>query len=135
MKSTLPLETFKIEIIDGHIIWPNEITKDSYILAYTHSHLLLNKALPKLNCQTLYEAWAFNGKKSWHIWKRDNEWICTVYNAENDDQSMVIQREQLLLPHIERTVNKRKLIVLERLDYDTDHQAYIAYACPIELRD
>lgn len=135
METNLPLKTYDVQFVDEQIIWPKEITKDSYTLIYTHSHLLLNQSLPQLNRHTLYEAWAFNGKKSWHIWKRDNAWVCTVYDAENDDDVMIIQREQLLLPHFAKTINKQKLIIQERLAFDTDDQAFIAYACPIELRD
>lgn len=133
MDMTLPLETYELVIDGEQIVWPEDITDDTYTLVYTHSNLFFNKRKPELHHEKLYEAWAFNGKKSWHIWNRDGKWVCTVYDAENDDESMYIRREQLLLNHIARTVQAEKLVIHERIAYDADGQAYIAYACPIKI--
>lgn len=133
MEATLPLETYELSIDGERIVWPTDISNEAYSLIYTYSKLSLNKATPDLYHAQLYEAWAFDGKKSWHIWNRDGKWVCTVYDTEKDDESMFIQREQLLLNHIAKTVQKEKLIIHERIAFDEDEQAYIAYARPIKL--
>lgn len=135
MTIDLPMETYKLDISGPHIEWPADVSEEAYTLIYFHSNLALNRGRQQLRHATLYEAWAFDGKKSWHIWNRNGEWVCTVYNSEKDDSYMVIRREQLLLNHFAKTVNKEKLIVHERIAFDEYDQAYVAYACPIQLRD
>lgn len=133
MTNALPLETFELEIDGSQIIWPTEISNDAYTLIYNHSNLSLNKKKLELYHATLYEAWAFDGKKSWHIWNKNGSWVCTVYDTEKDDPNLFIRREQLLLNHIAKTVKKKKLIIHERIAFDEHDQAYIAYSCPIQL--
>lgn len=147
MTDELPLDTYKLEVDGSFLVWPADIPEDAYTLIYTHSNLSLNQRKQKLLHDVLYEAWAFDGVKSWHIWNRHGDWVCTVYDTEKDKEDKdetsdkknnrvhFIRREQLLLDHIARTVKKKKLIVHERIAYDEDAQAYIAYACPIQLSD
>lgn len=133
MTTTLPLETYNLNIDGLKVIWPEDISDDAYTLIYTHSKLLLNKGTTELDYTVLYEAWAFDGKKSWHIWNRNGSWVCTVYDSEKCKPTTYIKREQLLLNHIAKTVKKEKLVIHELISYDQDDQAYIAYSCPIQL--
>lgn len=135
MSTAIPLETYKLDMNGKQIVWPADLTEDAYTLVYTHSNLSLNKTKKELDGATLYEAWAFDGKKSWHIWNRNGEWVCTVYDKEQDDPKLFIERGQLLLNHVAKTVGKEKLVIHERIAFDEHDQAYIAYACPIQLKD
>lgn len=133
MSNHLPLKVVKVEQEDNYLFWPKNVTKDVYTLVYTHSALQLNKGFQKLPADELYEAWAFNGKKSWRLWKRDTEWVCTIYDTTVDERDDAIITEQLLMNQFTKTTGKNKLIVYDRIAYDTDGQAYIAYSCPIDL--
>jgi|SRR5690625_2907189 len=133
MSNKLPIDVVTVEQDNDLLFWPKDITEDVYTLVYTHSELRLNKGYTKLPEKLLYEAWAFNGKKSWHLWKRDTEWVCTIYDTTKDEQNDVIVTEQLLMKQFANTMKKIKLVVYERIAYDSDEQAYIAYSCPIDL--
>lgn len=133
MSNALHLQTEVIEQVDGEISWPKDLPKDAYTLSYLHSELKLTKAQPTLIANVLYEAWAFDGNKSWHIWNQDGTWVCTTYDARDVDDDLVVEREQLLMNQFKNTTKKDTLVLHHRLDFDTDGQAYIVYSCPINL--
>ena len=135
MTVALPLETYELEIADGQITWPADLSENAYTLIYTHSQLSLGEGRRVLDHAILYVPWAVDGKKSWHIWNRNGAWVCTEYDTEQDDSDMFIRREQLLLNHFAKTVEKKKLIIHERIAFDEHDQAYIAYSCPIQLSE
>lgn len=134
MDRKLPIET-TIATLDENIIqWPENMPKDAYTLVYSHSSLQLNKHDVPLKANQLYEAWAFDGKKSWHLWKQGNEWVFTTYDTEMDKENEFIIREQMLANQFKHSMKKSKLLVYERIAYDEDNQAYIAYSCPINVK-
>src|SRR5699024_9691127 len=125
MSTTLPITAEQLSSENNVMNWPEDVPDDAYTLIYTHSKLFLQQGLRPLEPMTLYEAWAFDGNKSWHIWQRDHSWICTTYDTEKDDAEHVIKRKQLILPHFTKQFGKNAtLIVYERIQYDEDDQAY-----------
>lgn len=134
MKINLPLETFSLKVAEGVIEWPANIPETVYTMIYSHSQLQIAKRKPILKENTLYEAWAFDGQKSWHIWKRLNEWVCTYFDTSHDDPTLGIVRGQLLANHFRKSLDKTKLVIYERISFDEDNQAHIAYACPIDFQ-
>lgn len=133
MDNELPLKTFELRLRGNIIEWPKEVPENAYSLTYFHSQLQLNMEKPTLYKNLLYEAWAFDRSKSWHIWKRDNEWVCTVYDTTKDSKEDGVYRTHLLAKHFVKNTGKRALVVYERIAYDDDEQAYIAYSCPLDL--
>lgn len=133
MKNELPLKTDVLQLRENMIDWPEDVPHNAYSLIYFHSQLQLNKQKSPLNKNLLYEAWAFDSRKSWHIWKRDHEWVCSVYDTRKDRKEDGVFRSQLLANHFAKTTSKTSLLVYERIAYDVDAQAYIAYSCPIDL--
>lgn len=130
----LPIKVTPLDCEHSILYWPKEVPEEAYTLTYTHSHLELSKNKAPLKKNLLYEAWAFDGKKSWHIWLRDDGWVCTTYDTTKVKEEDSIEIEQLLAQHIAKDVNKSTLIIHQTIAYDSDHQAYIAYSCPINLK-
>lgn len=133
MTNELQLTTFLVEREGTHLVWPSDISEYAYTLVYSHSKLHLHQGKPELHANTLYEAWAFDGKTSWHIWKRNDEWVCTTYHASDVNRSYVVQRKQILMQRFQQSTGKNVLVVHHHLNFDDDGQAYIAYSCPIRL--
>jgi len=129
----LHLSTFKVEKKGIHLLWPDDIPENAYTLVYSHSALELQQTKSELQANTLYEAWAFDGQTSWHIWKRNDEWVCTTYQASEVEESYVVQRKQILMKQFQQSTGRNVLVVQHHLHYDNDGQAYIAYSCPINL--
>jgi hypothetical protein len=130
----LPIKTRILDIESDQIKWPNEVNEEAYTIVYSHSSLYVGKDKIPLDTTTLYEAWAFDGVRSWHIWKKDTEWVCSTYDTSvlpEDHQMEVIH---FLAKHVSLKLNKTKLVIHQTIDYDQDGQAYIAYACPINFK-
>jgi len=130
--------TSPVDKRDGLLQWPSDVPKDAWFLAYTHSRLFLEKGPKPLNSATLYEAWAFDGKASWHIWQRDDEWVCTKYDSRMHDPEQVINQRQMLSDGIIRNlrhqgIEAQYLVIHELVEFDGDGQAYVAYSSPINL--
>lgn len=120
--------------MDGDVIqWPEDIHVDAYTLVYEHSDLKVEQSLPILRQPILYEAWAFDGNVSWHIWEEDGKWVCSIYDSKQDTIEDGIRRKQLLSHPFAQKLGKRCLVIYERLAYDSDNQAYVAYSCPIDV--
>lgn len=130
----LPFETTILVNEDDKLYWPKEVTADAYTLVYYHSELQIEKLLRPLNLQTLYEAWAFDGKHSWHIWQRDEEWVCTAYHPSVLKEEEKMEVEHYLSKHIIQKIKKTKLIIHQTIAWDEDGQAHIAYSCPINFK-
>jgi len=123
---------------DGLLQWPSDVPEDAWFLAYTHSRLILEKGPKPLKPGTLYEAWAFDGEASWHIWQRNDEWACTKYDAGQHDQRQVLVQRQILSDGMIRKLQNRHigiryLVIHELVEFDEDGQAYVSYSCPINL--
>ena len=134
MSSSLALQTIEVERVGDELKWPEDLSSDAYTLIYSHSKLELNQSQTSLKASKLYEAWAFDGVKSWHIWNRDGTWVCTTYDSRKIDKALVVEREQLLMKQFSKSTGKDTLVIHHRLAFDQDDQAYIAYSCPINLR-
>lgn len=120
--------------MDGDVIqWPDDIHDNAYTFVYEHSNLKIKKAKPTLQGSVLYEAWAFDGNKSWHIWKQDGTWVCSIYDTKQDTIEDGMRRKQLLSRPFAKMIGKECLVIYERLAYDEDNQAYVAYSCPIDV--
>ncbi|AGA59174.1 hypothetical protein Theco_3118 [Thermobacillus composti KWC4] len=132
------MKTLLVEVSGGMLEWPSDVPNDAWFLAYTHSELLLKKGPEPLHPARLYEAWAFDGTASWHLWQREDQWICTKYDADTADKRLVMEGRQVLsdtaikkLASVQ--VNARYLVIHELIEFDEDGQAFVAYSCPINL--
>lgn len=134
MSNSLYLKTSTIEVQKDGFILPKTLPEDVYVLAYLHSELIFKRGKLPIKASELYEAWAFDGKKSWHIWKREGSWVCTSYDSEKLDKAFIVEREQLLMPQFIDRLKKDTLVIHHCLAFDEDDQAYIEYSCPIDLR-
>ena len=132
------MKTVPVELRDGLLAWSSDVPEDAWLLAYTHSELLLGKGPKPLDPARLYEAWAFDGKASWHLWRRDDDWVCTKVDAEAADGRLIAEQRQILSDAAVRKlrdqgIEARYLVIRERFAFDGDGQAYVAYSCPINL--
>ena len=132
------MKTLPVDMSGGMLNWPSDVPDDAWFLAYTHSELLVKKGPEPLHPAKLYEAWAFDGKSSWHLWQRDDQWVCTRYDSDSVDKKRVLEERQILSDTVVRKladeqINARYLMIHELIDFDDDGQAYIAYSCPINL--
>ena len=64
MSKNLSLETETLERDGDKLLWPEDISGNTYTLVYQHSDLNLGKGPSELLASKLYEAWAFDGKTS-----------------------------------------------------------------------
>jgi len=132
------MRTEPVEVRGGLLAWPSDVPEDAWLLAYTHSELLLGKGPKPLHPTKLYDAWAFDGKASWHLWRRDDEWVCTRVDAQAADRRLAGEQRQLLSDAAVKKlkaqgIDVRYLVIHERYAFDRDGQAYVAYSCPINL--
>ena len=128
----------QVEARNGILAWPSEVPNDAWLLAYTHSDLLLKKGPEPLEFAKLYEAWAFDGTSSWHMWQWDDDWFCTRYDSDSVDKRLVVEERQLLSdPTVKKLksagFNAQYLLIHELIEFDNDGQAFVAYSCPINL--
>src|SRR5690625_5843877 len=119
-KKQLPLNTETLEVEGAHVLWPKDIPEGAYTLVYSHSTLQLNKAKPLLEADKLYEAWAFDGKTSWHLWKREDAWVCTTYRTSDVERENAVQRKQILMKSFAESTGKNVLVVQHHLSYDDE---------------
>lgn len=129
--------TTTVSVDGGKLQWPKEVPDHAYMIAYLHSELKIGR-VEELDSFTLYEAWAFDGRTSWHLWQRDGEWVCTALDTAELDPSLVMRSRQYLSDHIrhslkEKNLDKQYLEIHETIAFDGDGQAYVIYSCPIDL--
>ena len=132
------VKTFSVEASGGMLNWPSDVSNEAWFLAYTHSELLIKKGPEPLHPVRLYEAWAFDGRSSWHLWQRDDQWVCTRYDSDSMDKRRVLEERQLLSDAVVKKlaseqIDARYLLIHELVEFDEDGQAFIAYSCPINL--
>jgi len=132
------VKTMSVETSNDMLTWPSDVPNDAWFLSYTHSELLIKKGPEPLYPVKLYEAWAFDGRSSWHLWQRDDQWVCTRYDSEDVDKRRVLEERQVLSDAVVKKLadehtNVRYLLIHELVEFDEDGQAFIAYSCPINL--
>ena len=130
----ISFDTVIVSNQNGQLSWPNEVPTHAYVLIYEHSKLQFQQSVRSINANTLYDAWAFDGTCSWHIWQNDHdEWVCTKYDTRQVHPDQILVEEQLLNIHFKEALNRTKLLIHRVLEYDQDDQAYVSYACPIAV--
>lgn len=130
--------TTVVQVNDGKLDWPSRVPDDAYMIAYLHSELKVGRKEDRLDSAVLYEAWAFDGRVSWHLWQRDGEWVCTECDTSHIAPQHSMRTKQYLSREVKRLlkeqhIDKQFLEVHETIAFDADGQAYIAYGCPINF--
>lgn len=129
--------TTTVSVDGGKLKWTEEVPDHAYMIAYLHSELKIGR-VEELDSFALYEAWAFDGRTSWHLWQREGEWVCTALDTAELDPSLTMRLRQYLSDHIrhslkEKNLDRQYLEIHESIAFDEDGQAYVIYSCPIDL--
>lgn len=132
-ESQLLLETVHLQLDNGQIYWPKEVSSNAYVLVYNHSDLIFEQSPKHLDATKLYEAWAFDGVNSWHIWRNDTDWVCTSYDTSKVPEENSMTVKQYLANKFQKKINKKCLVIHQTIAFDEHEQAYIAYSCPIDV--
>lgn len=133
MKLEQFLKTERLQIDNQVVYWPQEVGEEAYTLIYYHDSLDLSQSKEPLDVSLLYEAWAFDGQHSWHVWQHDDDWVITTYDTFQIDKEHTLLTKQYLARFLQKKLNKEKLVIHQTIDYDEHGQAFITYACPIAL--
>jgi hypothetical protein len=118
----------------GRLLWPTDVGNGAYSMVYLHSSLEIKRGIRKLDPELLYEAWAFDGRHSWHLWKWDDEWVCTHCDSKQISEEHSWTIVQRLAPRFRQSLGFSSIAIFQVQEYDADGQAYVAYSCPIGWR-
>lgn len=132
------MNTIPVQVNDGVLEWPVGVSDHAYMIAYLHSELKVGRLEGGLPAAVVYEAWAFDGRVSWHLWQRDGEWMCTECDTAQIDPHLSLRTRQVLSREIRnrlklQQLDKQYLEIHETIAFDSDGQAYVAYGCPINF--